>query len=322
MKYLSLFFAIILSFAALFIIGKEIAIPTPTKKFADIEFHWDTPTAMAVFERGKYIWVIFDDFQEIDTAEIKRKSAPFISEITKIPNARYIILRLKPIDNTNIVVRKDNNTWLLTLTSQPLPFKINNYSISITTSEVSIAELHNNNAINFVDPDIGDNLTIIPEQGYGRGNNSKYKFPAFTLLTSYQGIAIVKNTDNIIVAETPYGLTIKAHTGDLYISPNLLSLKQQKIIENFADQSTENTFADEDFITQEHKFIVNIMNSPDIYKNQARLKLAEYYIFKELNTNAIHVLEYVLKTSEYDIERHEAHRLLKIATETEATTNE
>ena len=286
----------------------------------DISFQSAENTGLAIFKRGKYQWIVLDNYQEINIDNLRDISKEFIDEVLIIPNSQALIIRIKLKENIYTLARKSFDKWTTTFSKIPISFSINNYYISFKENAyLSISQIHDSNIISFIDPEIGDTITIIPDTRSGIGFSGGYKFPDFEILPTIQGLALVSNTDDIMLESSSEGINIKAHNRSLNISKDWEVKRHDIIIKDSPIHSLpiseflSNISTGKNFVIQKRELITNIQSSPSEYKNYARIELAGYYLSMGLGTNALTVLKSVISTNSTPEEQKKIKQLLGIA---------
>ena len=68
------------------------------------------------------------------------------------------------------------------------------------------------------DPEVGDDIAVVPVIEDGRGRSKDRKFAQFKLLASAQGVVVERWSDDIRVASAPYGVAISSPSLGLVLS--------------------------------------------------------------------------------------------------------
>jgi hypothetical protein len=216
---------------------------TPSKKAKTMEapkslepkltFEWNKEVGLAVFYRGENIWIVFDDYRQLDIKSFPNPNN-YIESAMQLPssNITVLILKLKPLLH-NIDIQKDGLNWTIdfsgrspkqkeTLSEKIMTDNNGSYYLSIPTKSVK-------NVIMTLDPITGDILMITPAVKENLGYDKKYKYVDLSTIQTFQGFAIEAYTDDILISKESDGITIRGIDRSLNISPNLEDLKKQAL---------------------------------------------------------------------------------------------
>lgn len=274
-----------------------------------LRFVWNTPVNMATFTRNGKIWIVFDHQNKFDIGVLKSEAKHMAKEIYALPHPGGSIVVIEPMPNVKHSLRKEGLLWILDLYTGRSPnFKISNYTIftqfdSLKNSYLFIPTPTTGNILSFMDPEIGDVITVATTSKLGQGSDHAYRFADFDMLQSSQGMAFVLNTADIVMNRGNSGITVKAIGRSLNISNNLKELKRNQ--QNLASLAiTSNNIFDLqipqemaklslDEVTNRYK--KQIIAAPPSEKNTLRVKLAQYYIHNGLGTDALFILNQMRK---------------------------
>lgn len=292
---------------------KEQATPDtkPVKdKIASLRFIWNTPVNVAAFDRNGKIWIVFDQPNHVDTKALKKEADGLAKEIYTLAHPVGTVVIITPQDNVKYALRKEGLLWILDLyTGRPPQFKTQDLTIftqydSLKNAYLFVPTNYAGNTLSMIDPEIGDIISISTTSQLGLGFNSAYRYPDFDILPTIQGLAFVVNAPDIILNRGNSGITLKAMGRGLNITSDLDVLKrhQQRLD---ADNETSHTTAFDFQISQEmadkkfndvvDDFKTQILAAPQDQKNYLRLKLAQYYIYQGLGTEALYIINQMKK---------------------------
>ena len=273
-----------------------------TNQVASLSFSWNMPVGLSVFERGGYIWIIFDHMQTVDIENLQKTAMNLADEVIQLPHPNATVIRIHPKIKVNSYVRKEGLLWIVDLftkdlpeegTSLPIYTQYNIYNQPYLFVPSSAA----GDIISLIDPEIGDLIVTGTSMEVGLGIKEEYKYPDLTLLETIQGIAFSADTTDIALSRGNTGYTIQAIRRGLNISPNLELLKHQKQLTQtegeFTNLSTEfdKELLGKSFIETEDQLKQEIIQADKEQKDKAILELAKYYISQGLGTNALGILK-------------------------------
>ena len=180
----------------------------------------------AAFMKDKKLWVVFDKGIELDHSLLKSQNLPFLEDVREIEkNGRTIIIySFKTAKFINM--GKHNGEWYIDIKNIFIPVS---HDIPVgnqkTKSHGENIFMHVKNVgpvVKVFDPDIGDQLAIIPLEQISYGMKLDYKYPQFSVLQTGQGIVIQLISDDLIVTRYRNGVTVSSEAG-LAVSKSKLS---------------------------------------------------------------------------------------------------
>ena len=191
-------------------IGAQQVLPA-TNQIASLSFSWNTPVNLAVFQRQKKLWIVFDHRQAIDVKELKKTAGDLASNIVQLPHPNAAVIQMVPAEGVRYSVRKEGLLWIVDLFRNDLP-KRPVKDVTIYTQQDSLQHAYmfiptenSGNIVNVIDPDVGDIISVAPTADIGYGVNNPYHYPEFDLLNTEQGVAMaMKAPDITIYGEKPY----------------------------------------------------------------------------------------------------------------------
>jgi len=293
-------------------------------RIASLSFSWNMPVGLSVFQRGAYIWIIFDHAQNTDIDTLQKTAAQVADEVIQLPHPTATVLRLRPKTKLNAFVRKEGLLWIVDLFTRELPeeikdlpvytqYNINNEPYLFIPSD-SAGEV-----VSVIDPEIGDLIVTGTGTEIGYGIRNAYSYPDFTLLQTTQGIAFNADATDIALNRGNTGYTIQAVRRGLNISPDLERLKHQKQLDlidnriaNLASDFNQELLA-KTFAEAENQLKQDIIQADDKLKNNARLELAKYYLSQGLGTNALSILNKLEKDKAPEAETERFHGMKGVA---------
>ncbi len=283
---------------------------TKPASIASLRFAWNTPVSMAAFVRNNKIWIVFDHPNRFDINQLKADSNGLAKEIYTLPHPVGSIVVITPEKDVEYALRKEGLLWIVDLyNNRPPKFKTSDMTIftqydSLKHSYLFVPNNYTGNVVSFLDPEIGDILSIATTSQLGLGFSSAYRYPDFDILKTAQGLAFVVNAPDIILNRGNSGVTLKAMGRSLNITSDLDVLKRnQKRLDtdketdhaNAFDLSIPQNLANKNFIDVIDDFKKQILAAPSDQKNNIRLKLVQYYVHNGLGTNALYILNQMRK---------------------------
>ncbi|NBX02815.1 MAG: hypothetical protein EBR02_01865 [Alphaproteobacteria bacterium] len=289
--------------------GELIISVSPAEDSATIRFPFIERTAFAVFVRGHFLWVVFNDPIAIDLSEFENTGPTVIGKPQRVVSGKTTLLRIPMEDSVSpYVLREDGSTgW----TIQLMPKKrglATALSIGVNTeppspANVSIAAEEMGDPVTAQDPKIGDEMVIVPLYVPGQGVLAKRDFVEFALPSTAQGIVVIKKADEVAVTQLRNGIRISMPDG-ASISPGLPELEEEKSINALLNNATffpyeiwksENP---ENPGPQMRRLFHRIVESPTPQQsNEARFRLTQIYLSQGLMPEALAQLDAIERTN-------------------------
>ena len=306
----------------------NLNLATPVNNdISSVRFTWNSPVNMATFTRNNKIWVVFDHQNKFDTEIMKAEAGDMVKEIYTLAHPAGAIVVIEPNEGVKHSLRKEGLLWILDLyTGKPPSFKINNYTIftqfdSLKNSYLFIPTPSAGNIMSFIDPEVGDIITVSTTSQLGQGVDNAYRYPDFDILQSSQGIAFILNSSDIILNRGNSGITLKAIGRSLNISQNLTVLKRNQLNDKATYAESSNIF---DIQIPNHYLKLNDNKAIEKFKNQIlsasmseknilRVKMAQYLIHHGLGTDALFILNQIKKIDLPNIKNDHFYALSGIA---------
>ncbi len=203
------------------IVSGDKAPATEAPQTAELRFDWDQPVGAAVFRRAGSLWVVFDSRTGHDV-NAPAGSETVIRDLQPIPVERATALRMTTPETVNPRVERDGLSWILRFGEQLLAAR-DTIEARTETDENGGVRLflpvpEPGVPIALTDPEVGDNLIVVPVIPLGHGVTRTYTYPQLRLLVTAQGVVIQPFIDNLRVRSLPDGIEITTD-GDLSVSP-------------------------------------------------------------------------------------------------------
>jgi len=186
-----------------------------------LRFNWDEPVGAAVFRRGDALWVVFDKRAKMDTAALARGGAGLVKSVEQIPSNDGTALRLTTAEGVNPDIKRAGFAWIMEFMKQPLfpsaPLQADAQPNSPLGARLFVAVPEPGNVIAFRDPEIGDNLIVVPVIPLGHGISRPWAYPQLQLLPSKQGVVVRPLSDDLSIRPLRQGVEVTS-TGTLHVS--------------------------------------------------------------------------------------------------------
>jgi hypothetical protein len=259
----------------------------------NLSFPWQQDTAAAVFKRAGYTWLIFNRPARLDFSEIRGAPPPFLTFLEQRPvqnNATIIRLQIPP--HMNLSLWRKGTTWNVDIRPQEVRPEVSvevvAEPLAVPTPRILLGLPSLETPLKLFDPNVGDYVWLAPAISAIHGNIKERRFPDFTLLQTPQGLAIVPQSENVLVVPTKGGLAITSTVGlqisatlnkDNKINPFLPS--DQKILLDSERWRQDSAY---DFFTKKQRIARAISEAPISLRSPRRLELAQFlFAYQYLN---------------------------------------
>jgi hypothetical protein len=271
---------------------------------AVLRFPFTERTAMAVFIRARTLWIAWTKPLPADLTDFDSLPRTVIGKAEVVPGKNATVIRMPIDDGMNVGVAKEQNSfdWAVLVTpkkrglARALPAQVN--TDPPTPAHVFLPALEAAEPVTITDPQVGDQLIIVPFYATGEGISPALQFIDFTLLETAQGMAVVKKSDEAAVIPTRNGLRVSTPQGAV-LTPGLAPVDQSKAAVGSQEAATlfpnELWKADPDpqkQAKQVHALFHNVVESENPQDaNTARLRLAQLYLSQGMAVEALGFLD-------------------------------
>ncbi|MBR4106130.1 MAG: hypothetical protein IKK52_02380 [Alphaproteobacteria bacterium] len=295
---------------------------------ASLRFVWNSPVNVASFVRNGKIWMVFDKVSHFDVAILKKEAKGLAKEIYTLPHPAGSVVIIEPEEGVKHTLRKEGLLWIVDLYVGRAPlFERKDITIftqfdSFKNTYLFMPTTFVGNIVSILDPEIGDAVSIFTTPQLGLGNSTFYRYPDFDILETLQGMAFVMNAPDIALDRGNSGVTLKAIGRSLNITSDLDSLKQQQVaksggketeVKSPFDLHISQQLASKKFLNVIDDFKSQILSAPMEEKNMLRIKLAQYYVYNGMGTDAVYILDKMLDLDLPETRTDYFHALLGVA---------
>ena len=195
----------------------KVAFASNDEGGARVSIVGDVGSALAVFLRAGYAWVVLDASAAVTIDDIPEVLAEtvFLAEEVKLDGATA--LRFKIRSGLGPLVQKTDNGWVVGLTEDAQPpeksIKIARQQTSSGDSSALISIKGPGPVIELADPEVGDRIYVVPLTQVGRGVSPAKDYVEFRMLETIQGIAVAPLADHIRVTNSDQGVVIAGEFG-------------------------------------------------------------------------------------------------------------
>jgi tetratricopeptide (TPR) repeat protein len=266
------------------------------ENFSVLRFGFGEPVGAAVFGRGQNLWIAFDRRVSIDLAPLRADAEmrDLVGEVEQL-ESEGTVLRMSPRGGANALVRRDGTAWVVELgrlprrPETPLGIVIRNPD-QPADARVAIELPGAATVLRLRDPEIGDELAIVPTAVAGVGLAQMRRFAQFQILASAQGAVVRPEDDAISVRPLGTGVEV-ASTRGLFVTaptapgmPGAAQLRNAALLD-YASWARQPGRFNEDRATLQRAVANSREGDP---RNAARLELARFLfanaLFQEANS--------------------------------------
>lgn len=268
-----------------------------------LRFPWTESVAVAAFRRGLQVWIVFDRPARLDLAALRPVPTNLISGAQQTAHGDATAMRLFLPPTINPTLARDGNAWTVDLRVQPMRPE-SAIALAPRRSETGLAELalpveRPGRSVSLRDPDVGDQLIVVPVPQPGFGVAGTREYAEFRVLDSAQGIAVEPIADRVAVDTAP-GLVRVAAPGGLNLS---VRDAQRRLAAEGPDgprlPADERVFAFQDWAhggipeLNDNRRRLNVALSlvPPDRRNIVRLEMAQLYFANLMGNDALGMLE-------------------------------
>lgn len=296
----------------------------PLLKIRSLSFSWNKPVNIAAFKRGEHLWIVFDQYQNLDIAALNKEIIPLAKNLYQLPNPQATIIRLTPEKDIKVNLRKEGLLWIVDLYTGGKDMETEEIPIYTRYDALNHSYLYaplNNvgNIISIFDPDIGDVISIVPTDTTNVGINHAYQYPDLDFIETINGLALIYKSDDIEITRGTNGINIRKLQGNLNISAELDELKRRNLL--YGDNNIDKQFVmnipaeilNKPFLEAVKLLEQDIITSDSQDTNKIRLREAGYFLNRGLGSNAIKILNSLEKEKASESESDTFHSMRGIA---------
>ena len=304
---------------------------TETNNDFTINYNWNQKVKAAVFIRANRLWVVFDRFVVADHDEINSLLGGRVTSAEQLSDLKPTILNYGIAPNQGARMVQTANGWQLSLRSNlavpQVPIEIGRQSANSSGENIFLMVKNPGDAINIVDPFIGDDIAIVTTGQSSQGVVEQNNYPEFNILKSAQGIALQLIADDIFVARSDSGVSVSSQNG-LAVSRSSIALLPRSLSES--EEGSEQTQANngkfldfenwktgplpgETYVKNRHELLYRLATADEDGRNEARWNLAVYNLANDNAAEAFGILQLMSESEPGFLENPSYRAVLAIA---------
>ena len=282
-----------------------------------VRFEWTQPVSAAVFARAGFVWVVFGAPARFDLSGLNRTDYQLFGERVQIPVAGGSAVRFPTVEGVNPRVWRDNAVWIVDFRPQnsrpDVPLRVDTQLVSAQGPRVFIPLEDHGATVIIRDPEIGDQLFVVPVASLSRGVDGLRQFAEFNLLNSAQGVVVQPLADDVTIRSLPDGVAI-TKLGGLAISRNVQQSTDDQVAQRIDgmppglppgrifDFSSWRKGDTDRFLAEKQSIQRRISEATSIARSGPRLELAHFYFAHGLSAEAMGLLR-TIEAEDEDLSR-------------------
>ena len=290
-------------------VAEDLLVGVRTEKDgATIDFPWTERVASAVFQRGRDIWIVFNKESRLDALRLRTILPTSVLNITryKMPGNTVLKLETNGMVNASVDNKKGSYAWSVRLSPDPIstakdtPLQINADHV---TPHLLFQVFDTGVPFSFYDPSIGDRWIVTPLYEVGLGIQHKRSFPAFDVMASAQGIAVLTQKPEIGFQPTRVGLRLTSPMGldiskDLpYLSGTSAPIKGASAVSNVLLPYDRWYVPPSEFFKVRAGIMESLTTAPTDTRPQFLTQLANMYLGQGMGLEAASLLDMVKRSA-------------------------
>lgn len=277
----------------------ESAAAGQRARVASLSFSWDQSAAAAVFERGGYLWVVFDRYKELDLKLLRRLGAGVVHHIEQRESRTNTVVRMIVEDGYHPSLRREGLLWIVDLMRQPYrprtPVAVTPQPASPVGPRLYLPVAEGGKAMVLLDPEVGDRFIVVPVVPMGHGVYPGHSYPDAVLPVTAQGVVVEPRTDRVAVNSSRNGVEVTSQGGMIF-SPDTAQMQAMASIgkdvefDKVLDIAAWMRGGEDEFLDNKQLLQLAVANAPPSRRNPARLELARFYFAHGYAAEALGVL--------------------------------
>jgi len=284
-----------------------------------LRFDWEEPVAAAVFRRVGYLWVVFDKPTTVNTAALEAAGEGMIRSVEQLPGTGGTILRMTTSSDINPIVGRAGLSWLLRFGERELeantPLDIKAQPESPVGARIFIPVPEPGAPVAVTDPEVGDNIVIVPIIPLGHGVLRSHAYPEVRFPAAAQGVVVQSLTDNLRVRPLRQGiemasaepLAISSVSAEIAAGSKLGAIGPVSRVLDLEKWGVPTPVA---FTKKRQDLERAIIRAAPDEVEEERLRLAEFYFSNAFAAEALGILRRIVADNQ-EIENDPRFRLLR-----------
>jgi hypothetical protein len=169
-----------------------------------LDIQADPRLGLAVFRIGNVALIVLDRPQTIDLASLRNDTVFSAATVQVLPTATVIRV---PVDPGIILTpSRVRGAWRIAAATREPPLRP--IQTVVADDSLLLQAVAPGAVVSIVDPDGGGTLLVGTQRSSGQGFPVRHRTPEFSLLASWQGVAVEPKADTIALRPTAQGFTV------------------------------------------------------------------------------------------------------------------
>ena len=263
---------------------------------ADMSFQWPAPVPAGAYVRGRNLWMVFDRPDIADLTGIARRDGAVVAA-QQMRNNRAVILRLTLADGMAATMTRDRATWYLAIRpgnpSLEAELAVLSQPFAQEGPRVFVPVIDTGKRIVVFDPEVGDELQVVPLLPSGHGVPARRRFAQFAVLASLQGVVVQPYGEELQVLPLRNGVAVAGKRPIRLSNPDVASLTQSNSELSLAFKGPllqlRSWRGDPKLpVVERHQRMQKLLaRAPRGGRNVARWELARFYVAQSMAPEAL-----------------------------------
>lgn len=282
--------------------NSNVGLPVEIDSTSDVltlKYLWDQPVKAASFIRSNKLWVVFDQYIDVNHSGLTSAFDGRITSADQMMDQSSTILTYTIGPNQNLRMVKSGDGWEVSLRSNfavpQLPIEIGHQTTGENGVSIFLVANELGAIINLEDPFVGDDIAIVTASQSSQGITDQNNYTEFNILKTAQGIALQFIADDIFVTAHDNGVAISGQNGLAVSKSSVPILREVAALNADVEESSgpqllidiekwgAGPLADQSYTKNRHELLYQLSASIEDDRNEARWNLAVYDL---VNNNA------------------------------------
>lgn len=252
----------------------EIQVDGNASEKVRVIFNWNKMVGAASFIRAGKLWIIFDQNISVNIPKFSNfiikniKKEDILKDLTTLT----IDVDEKSLDSLNKTMYLEGNKWILEISSgavKPKDIRVLSKPFAAPRPRVEVEMVDKSSEIfTFLDPYIGDQITVVTTRESASANLAKREFVDFTVPETIQGALIERKNDSLIMTKRENIVRIEG-AASINIAPQVIEKSEEKV-----EVSNANFKIDE--FKEDYQAILSlksyILNGDELYEKISEIR--------------------------------------------------
>ena len=164
----------------------------------------DSQLGVAAFRRGNAALIVFDERRTIDTSALRDDPVFGAATVQTLPAAT--VIRVPLDEGTALSLSRSADSWRIAAVSREPALRA--IQAAVTEDRLLLQAAAPGGVVSVADPDTGATLLVGTQRRDGQGVPTERRAPEFSVLPTWQGVAVEADADTVALRPTPQGFTI------------------------------------------------------------------------------------------------------------------